>query len=348
MRKVRYEIDPHNRLVVEETVYKKKKKIIRFRKTRLPRFRKVIDGRFKVDKGNTLIYHVKAPVPHDTSVPHQVKFRGKWSLTKNHDLRITLNKWGRQTFGDQLTLQADIIDVKKNALLFAITTRTKENVQSTYILKLEGSWQADEYNRLTFRVKKQYGKYDILTFDGIWEINKNHEIIYTYQKAHLIRKLKKIHTLTFKGHWDIKDKTRISYIIDRNTNSVFSFRTGLGIFKDNYIKYEIGMGISRRPKPIKQTVTLFGTWKIKKNIGLLFEVEYEKKRIHAIVFGANAKLTKKDTISFKLKNTLNRDIAANLQLKHKILKGDGEAFLRLLKSKREFSILAGAGWRWWI
>ncbi len=346
MQKLRYEIDPHNRLVVKEIVEKKKGKIIQFRKTRLTYFRKVLDGRFKVDRNNILSYHIKAPVSRDVTIPHQVKLRGKWSLTKNHDLRLTLGKWGRQTFGDQLTLQGDIIDVNKNSILFAVTTWTKEGVQSMYALKFQGSWQADKNNRLTFRAKKEEGKHDILTLNGIWKINKNHQIIYRYQKAQLIRKLKKIHTLTFKGHWDIKDKTRISYIIDRNTSSVFNFRTGLGLFKDNYIKYEVGIGLSQRPKPIKQTIKLFGKWKIKKNAGLIFEVEYENKKVHAIVFGAEARLTDKDTVSFKLRNDLNKDISASLKLSHKILKGEGEAFIRGLKSKRESAIFAGAARRW--
>jgi hypothetical protein len=46
MQKVRYEIDPHNRLVVKEAG----------KKTKLPRFRQVLDGHFKVAKDNTLIY----------------------------------------------------------------------------------------------------------------------------------------------------------------------------------------------------------------------------------------------------------------------------------------------------
>ena len=167
MQKVRYEVDPHNRLVLEKTR----------RKTLLPRFRKVVDGHFKIDKKNTLSYHVKSPVPRSANIPHQVKFRGKWSLTKKHGLRLTLDKWGRQTFGDQLTLQGDIIDVNKNSILFAVTTRTKEGVQSTYGLRFQGSWQADKHNRLTFRVKKEEGKHDILIFNGIWEINKNHQMM---------------------------------------------------------------------------------------------------------------------------------------------------------------------------
>jgi hypothetical protein len=336
MEKVRYEVDPHNRLVIKKTG----------RKTRLPRFRRVLDGRFKVARDNTLTYHIKAPIPDDIRAPHQVKLRGKWSLTKNHDLRLTLDKWRRQTFGDQLTLQGDIIDVNKNSLLFALTTRTKDGAQSIYALKLQGSWQADRNNRLTFRVKKGKGEYDILAFDGAWEIGKNYQVVYKYEKTQLITKQKKIHTLIFKGHWDIKDKARISYVIDRNTNSVFNFKTSLGIFKDNYIKYELGIGLSRKPKPVKRTITLFGAWKIKKTLGLIFEVEYENKRVHAIVFGAKAKLTDKDTVLFNLKNNLNREIGAELELSHKILKGDGQAFLRLLKSKRESAILVGAGWGW--
>lgn len=336
MEKVRYEVDPHNRLVIKKTG----------KQTELRQFRRVLDGRFKVANDNTLTYHIKAPFPQDLGAPHQVKFKGKWSLTNNHDLRFTLDKWRRQTFGDQLTLQGDIIDVDKNSLLFAVTTRTKGNIQSIYCLKLQGCWQADEHNRLTFRVKRERQGYDILTFDGIWQLGKNYELIYQYEKAKLARKPKKIHTLVFKGHWDIKDKARISYVIDRNTDSVFSFKTSLGIFKDDYIKYELGIGLSRRPKPIKRALILFGSWKIKKNIGLVFEIEYNKKRIHTIVFGAEAKLTSKDTVSFRLKNHLNREIGVKLELSHKILKGDGQSFLRLLKSKRESTILAGAGWSW--
>ncbi|MCK4519310.1 MAG: hypothetical protein KAU12_04230 [Candidatus Omnitrophica bacterium] len=91
---------------------------------------------------------------------------------------------------------------------------------------------------------------------------------------------------------------------------------------------------------------LFGKWKIKKGKGLLFEVEYANKKIHAITFGAEAKLTAKDSISFKLKNEKNKDISAQLQLSRKILKGDGLSFLRFLKSEGESAVTIGAGFRW--
>ena len=334
--KVRYEVDPHNRLVISDTG----------KKTKLPRFRQVLTGRFKTDKNNSLTYLIKAPVPRGYGIPHQVRLRGQWALTEDHNLRFTLNKWGRQTLGDKLTLQGTILDVHKNSLLFAVTTRTKEDTQSIYILKLQGVWQADKNNRLMFRIKRGKGQYDNLVFTGAWEINKHHQIIYRYEKGELITKQKRIHTLIFKGYWDIKDKTRISYVINRATDSSFDFKTSVGIFKADYIKYEVGIGVAGKTEPIKRTVTLFGKWKIKKGVGLIFEIEYENKKIHAIIFGAKAKLTAKDRISFRLRNELNKDLKGELELSHKILKGNGESFLRFLKSKRETAVLVGAGFRW--
>ncbi len=334
--KITYEIDPYNRLIINQSG----------KESKLSRFRQVLDGRFKTDANNTVSYYVKAPTPKGADIPYQVKLQGKWALDKDHNLCLTLNKWGRETLGDKLTLQADIIDTSKNSIVFALTTTTKENTQSIYVLKLKGAWQADKNNRLTFRVQKEKGSHDILTFRGAWKINKQHQIIYQYEKAQLIRKRKRIHTLIFQGYWDIKDKGRISYVLDQQSDSIFAFRTSVGIFKDKYIKYEVGIGVARKPKPIKRVLILFGKWKIKKGVGLIFEVEYANKKIHAIVFGAEAKLTAKDSISFKLKNEQNKGLNAQLQLSRKILKGDGLSFLRFLKSKGESVVTIGAGFRW--
>ena len=301
MQKVRYEIDPHNRLVIKATG----------RKTRLPVFRRALDGKFKTGKNNTLIYRVKSPVSRETNIPHQFKLRGKWSLNKRRDLTLTLEKWGRQTFGDKLALTGNIVSVNRDALLFAVSTRTKEGARSTYCLKLSGSWRADRHNRLTFRVKKERGKHDILTLKGIWEINKNHRVIYRREKGRLIRKLKDVRALTFKGHWDIKDKARISYVFDGDTNSRFNFRTGAGLFRENYIKYEIGIGLSGRARPARRIITLFGKWRIKRGKKLVFEVKYKNGKIHAIVFGADIKLATKDRVLFKLRNEKGKDIGAH-------------------------------------
>ena len=337
MQKVRYELDPHNRLILDESGGE----------SDLTEFRKVIDGRFKTDEFNNLSYHIKAPLSEGENIPNQIALKGEWSLTDDHQLRLTLDKWGRKTFGDQITLQGEILDVNENSLLFAITTTTKENTRSTYVLTLDGSWKADEFNRLSFHIKKEEGRYDILTFNAVWQINKNHQIIYQYEKARLIIKKRQTHTLTFKGYWDIKDALRISYVLSKSTDSAFDFKTNAGIFKEGYIIYELGIGLADRVEPVTKTITLFGKWNLKKDVGLIFEIEYEDKKTKAIVFGADARLTDKDTVSFKLKNDVeNKDIGVNLELSHEILKGDGEAFLRVLASGRESAIYAGAAWSW--
>lgn len=141
-------------------------------------------------------------------------------------------------------------------------------------------------------------------------------------------------------------KKSISYIIDRRSDSAFNFKTSLDIFKAGYVKYELGVKLSYSPKPVKRKITLSGAWKIKRNLGLVFEIEHKNQKLHAIIFGAEAKLTARDTVFFRLRNELNKDMGVTLKLSHKILKGDGEAFLKLLKSKKECAVLAGSGWKW--
>jgi len=333
---IKYEIDPYNRLVIVDTG----------RKTKLSRFRHVVAGRFKVDKNNSLSYIVRAPIPPEAQIPHQVKLDGQWSLNDDHSLCLSLDKQARQTLSDKLTIQGRVLDVRENSLLFAVSTRTQANTQSIYTLKLEGQWQADKYNRITFAVKKQQGRHDILTFNGAWILNNRHRIIYQYEKADMIRKQKRIHTLIFKGYWDIKDKARLYYYMDKKSDSVFAFQTGVGIFKDNCIKYKVGIGASGKRKPVTRVITLDGTWVIKKGIGLSFEVEYENKEIHAIAFCAEAKVTSRGAITFELKNAENKALAAEVKLSHEILKGQGEAFLKFLKSRQESAAFVGAGFEW--
>ncbi|MBF0494351.1 MAG: hypothetical protein HQL28_04390 [Candidatus Omnitrophica bacterium] len=337
MQKTRYELDPYNRLVINASGDE----------SDLPEFRQVLDGRFRTDENNELSYHVKAPLPEDANIPNQVRLKGIWSLSDDHDLTITLDKSARETFGDKITLQGEILDADKNTLLFAVTTVTKENKGSIYVLQLSGSWKTDENNRLTFHVIKKDGASDILTMSGAWDIGDNNQLVYQYKKSDLITKETQTHTLIFKGNWDINDKACLSYVLSGDTDSVFAFKTGVGIFKEDYIRYEAEIGLVSRADPVERVITLSGRWYLKKDVGLVFAVQYGNERTGAIVFGADAKLTDNDTVSFALKNYAeNRDMGVELELSHDILEGDGQLFLRVLASKREQAIYAGAAWRW--
>lgn len=336
MERIRYELDPYNRLV-----------LYKGGGSGLPEFRKVMDGRFSIDKNNVLSYRVKAPLREAEKIPHQIRLKGEWSLTDDHNLRLSLDKQGRETFGDQMTLEGEILDVKANSLLFALTTRSSGAGRSTYVVKLAGSWKADGDNRLTFRVKKGKGAYDELVFNAAWEVGNDHNIVYRYEKSDLVTRKKRVHALAFNGHWDIKRAFRISYVMDARTDSVFDFAAGAGIFREDYIKYEIGVGLADRLKPKGRTVTLSGRWNLKRDAGLVFEIEYADGKARAINFGADAALTGKDTVFFRLKESIgNKDLGVTLELSRRIFRPEGEAFLRALKDRRELAVYAGAAWRW--
>lgn len=336
MEKVRYELDPHNRLIITK----------KGKRASPHRFRRVLDGYFSVDKENMLVYHIKTPLQSGTDTPHQIKLKGTWSLTDNYDLRFTLNKWKRQTFGDQLTLKGNIIDVDKNSLLFAVTTTSKDGIKSTRVLRLRGYWQADRWNRLGFKIRHLRGRTDELKFLGSWEINKNHNIIYRYQKVDLLRRHRRTHQLTFRGHWDITQKRRILYILEGGSESVFNFRTGIGVFTSRYIKYELGIGVNKRRNFSKRTLVLYGRWSLKKGVGLIFEVQYSDKKIHKILFGAKARIRRNNYIEFKLRGKSGRPLGATLELSRVHLKGEGKTFLRLLAEKGELQVLIGGAFRW--
>lgn len=337
MNKIKFELDPFNRLVLDDSG----------KKSDLARFRQVIDGRFTVGIGNELSYHVKAPLSADYNIPSQIRFKGKWSLTENHELRLALDRSSKNPFGDTITLKGDIIDVRANALLFAVTTKGREGIASTYVLTLGGSWAADSANRLSFQVEKEGGRPDILTFTGTWSIGRNHQIVYKYETARLIRKKRVTQELLFKGYWDIPGSLRISYVLNAASSSAFNFRTSEALFQGNRIQYELGIGIAKKVRPVARTITLDGTWNVSKDGGITFEVEYENGALHAIAFGAIARLTDRDTVEFALKSEAeHKDIGITVKLSRKLLLGDGEAFIRLLASKEEQALYAGAGWRW--
>lgn len=335
MEKVRYEIDPFNRLVVTGAG------------KGLPRQRAVLDGVFKTADDNTLIYHVKSPASEPGTAPHQVKLRGQWSLGKDHNLRFTLDKVARSAGSDSLELAGDIIDVRGNALLFSMTTRRSDGSRTTYVLELLGVWQADKNNRLTFRVRREKSRYDILTFEGAWGIDSDSELIYRYEKSRFVRTTKTVHEIVFKGQWRVGPGSIVSYALDASSDSAFNFKTSAGICGDNFIKYELGVMLGSRLRPTRRTVTLFGTWNIARRTGLSFEVRCANGKTYTINMGAEARITKRDTIALKLKDINTRkDLGLQLELSHALLEGDGAAFLTFLRSREEAAVFVGAGFRW--
>ena len=328
--KTKYEIDPLNRLVLKETD----------KKSKLPKFRKILDGKIKIDKDNTFTYRINKS--QDSTIPQQIKLSGKWSLDKDHNLVLTLDKQHKQCAGDKIKIKGEIIDAKANKLVFSVTTKNASNQIQIYILELGGTWQADKYNRLSFNVKREKGKADKLTMVGKWDIGKQNQIIYTYVTVQTKKKRKITNTIMLKGYWDITEKYRILYVLNKQINSQFDFKVSLGKPLKRGLEYEIGIGST----PSKKKITLFGAWKINKKLGVIFEMPYKKGKLKSVVFGASCKFGDGYNVDFRLKNKLGKDLGIDIKFSKKILKDQGEIFLRGITSGKEKQIVLGAGWRW--
>jgi len=254
--RVYYEVDPFNRLIAGRAPGS--------RVSRVKKFRQVLYGRFGTDGNNKLFYEVNKSQGID--VPQKIKFSGKYSLDKDHNFIITLDKWNNQCEGNRVALKAKIIDAKSNEIALLVNSKLRENKSLTYIMKLYGSWQADKHNRLTFGVEKDTGDIDNLTLFGAWEINKNNEIVY--------RRNKDSQVITFKGYWNIAGKRRISYMLDKKLNSGFIFKSSIGTLapkgKEAFITFDVGIGVSN-VKKLRRKIILSGRWKINKSEELVLE-----------------------------------------------------------------------------
>lgn len=328
--KITYEIDPHNRLIVKK----------RGTASGVTGYRQILDGRFKIGKDNSLTYHIKKS--SQTDIPQQVKLSGNYSLDKDRNLVLTLNKWNNQVQGNKLIIKGQLLDAKDDELSFSVGTRDSRGNGVIYILKLSGAWQADKYNRLSFNIKREKGAVDNLSLEGAWKINDNNEIVYTHTKSRLKTKENILNVLTFKGHWDITEKNRISYVLNKEINSMFDFEVGFIRATKSGMEYKISIGVT----PATKMLVLSGEWKLNERLGLLLEIPYEGGEIQGIAFGATCRLSEKDTLEFKLKNRHGEDLNTNVRLSRKILKDQGEAFMEAAREGKEVSLLAGIGFRW--
>lgn len=328
---IRYEIDPHNRLIYKKTG----------RKSELPGFRAVLDGTFEIDKNNHLTYHVKKSQSSD-NIPQQLKLKGAWSLDKEHNLVLTLDKWGNQIAGNKLTIEGELMDANADALSFMVTSKDSDGKASIYILKLSGRWQADKYNRLSFDIEREKGATNRITLKGAWLVNKQNEISYVYEKSWRGKNEKITNTVTLKGYWDITAKHRIIYVLNKELKSEFDFKVSVGKPADRGLEYEIGIGAV----PAKKTITLFGNWKLNQKMGLLFEMPCAEGKINSVILGAWVQLDKNHNLAIRLENKFGEDLGVDVKLSRKILHDQGEAFIRTISSRKEVSIVAGVGFRW--
>lgn len=315
--RLKYSVDKNNRLLVKTS---RKAKPIK------------PQGSFGIDKNNRLFYQVRESSAwrKQRSLPPRIIFKGSWHLDSNHDLALILDKNSKQYQPDTLTLKGNILSLERDLLAFEVKSYDRQGLLHIRVLKLNVTLFADKENRICFMVKKL--KPDILTLSGSWQLNKNQQVVYEYSKIDLETKRKSVHALIFTGYWQISEANKLTYILKHSTVSRFDFRAQIEtptIYpQKGMIKYRLGVGL-REDVLRQKIITLYGTWKFNRNLGLVFEMDYDKEGLKQIEFGADVSF-QKNTITFSLKDKREKPLGLEVTFTHNILKSlDAKVYLRL-------------------
>ena len=332
MAKPRYLFDAFNRLVISE----------RDEPTGALRPRRVLEGRVSTDKGNRLTYEVESSSDRQGRPgPSTFNLDGTWKLTKRHELALTLHE-AEEHVRQTVYLKGALVEAKANALIFALRRYGTEGVRTAGRLTLSGRWQADAKNRLTFLAERADGSEDRLTLQGGWDVGPHHELLYRYRQLDR-RDHHEEHTLTFAGAWNVTQADRLVYQLAGSTNSAFEFKASLQspslLARDERIVYQIGIGLSGG-KTQQQRVTLFGTWKLNRDLSVSFDMPYADGRVQAIHFEGTYAITAKDRIAVALQNSRREHLGVTVTFT-KDLVPDTSLFLRLRKDAEESSVIGG-------
>jgi len=243
---------------------------------------------------------------------------GKWSLTPEHDLKIRLSASRLFPAGKTVILKGDIEKATGGGLTFRVRhSDTLSGIPSRSI-ELKGRWSADSYNRITFNVAKSRGRYDVLRFQGAWDVNKRNTLTYSYVRTRMKTRTRKEHTLVFQGWWDL-GASRLVYRVEGSGDSFFAFKAALQSRSlraaDGVIKYQVGIKYLKENvySECRRTVSIYGTWKVGRGLTASFEAAYSGGKHHKTRF----------------------------EIEKQIGKSAAEIFLILSRSAAESSIMGG-------
>ena len=268
---------------------------------------------------------------------------GEWRLTKRH--RVEYRRRGKE---QEIVLTGDLVAAEGNGLVIRVREDHSEGDLVSRTVTLRGRWEADPGNRLTFLVERRSQQRDRLTFSGGWEVGESNEILYRYERLQLKTKQRGTHTLTFRGYWDLDAAHRLTYVLNRDSNSVFRFRgafqTPTVLAKEGVIRYQVGVEAEGRKR--FQTVTLFGRWKLSKKLSLDFEIPYGNGFSRTMTFGATYSVTLQNSIQAQLTTQERKPLGLQVIFTREFLKNSGGVFVRLRKSLEETEVEGGLRFRW--
>lgn len=231
------------------------------------------------------------------------------------------------------------IAVESDALIVeTIQVDSLTNRDQLRLIKLKGTWRANEQNELCFDVTLRKGPSQTYILKGAWRINKNQQIEYAFGDGPDV--------LTFKGYWDISSANRLVYGLEGSSTSRFEFKVQIEspafYPKEGEIRYRIGIGAHQSRLTARvPVITLYGQWKFGRNLGLTFQMDYGQGKVKEIEFGAEVTFGRGKVI-FALTDELGKPVGITLTVTRKFLENlDAEVFIRLKSRQNEYGVEAG-------
>ncbi|MEA3489155.1 MAG: hypothetical protein U9R44_02285 [Candidatus Omnitrophota bacterium] len=314
-------------------------------------------GHITVDPENRLtvtdIFREVAGVTYEAAIEDSVGGKrlrkllldGKWSLTPEHDLKFRVSGTDSPFAGRTIILRGDVERVKGSGLTFRVRSCDAVSGTRSCTIELKGKWRADGNNRITFNVAGSRGRYDVLRFQGAWRLNRRNELIYRYTRTALRTRTRREKTLVFRGYWDL-ERRRIVYRIEGSNDSFFSFKAAIQSKSlraaDGSIKYQVGIKYSRRRvyRQRVQVVTIYGLWKLGKDLSVRFEVLCSGNKRRRITFQAEKMIGENGAVTVSLKTARGEKLGVEVRFS-KAFSNDAELFVALGRQGRDVRIIGG-------
>ncbi len=299
------------------------------------RARPALSVRYGIDRENRLL--ITDPV---RAIRPRQALEGTWKLTSDSELVFTVRE-GREQDPDTLFLKGAVAAANGHALAFAVH-HSDDGAQASQRVTLTGRWAADAANRLTFLVQKSDGSEDRLTLQGGWEVGPHQEILYRYRPG-AAPGSRDERTMVFAGAWEIAGANRLVYRLTGSGRSAFEFKASVQsrslLAREGRMAYQIGIGLEQGRRR-QQRVTLFGTWKLNRDLSVSFEVPYAGGRVQAMRFEGAYALSARNRVAVALQNSRREPLGLTVLFTREVVP-DVRLFLRLQQAAQERSVIGG-------
>ncbi len=288
-------------------------------------------GHYTVE-ANNLIYH---PEGKGASV----KIKGQWALDKKHNLVFLVNRTQNDTFGESISFQGKIEEAKYNRIGFKVLERHTPSHRHIKRIYLNGTWGADKYNRLTFRLQKDR-KNQALVFKNQWRISGDNRLMYAWRADNRCR----VSTFTLNGRWAFAGNS-LGYKIERSGRSFLKITLDRKKIvcdpKKNRIDFisRFGYETKRGVRIKRKRFSLSGTWKIYSKTKIGFTLRYDRGAPVTWIFPVKVTFAK-NRIEMTVTSRRGRKLAPKVSFSREMAKNK-EFFLDLTRRSAQFDVQAG-------